>query len=216
MQYLHIKNLEQYNPGYTDRTLIWCKIYFNMLNTSYDFDMLDDIDRWRFIALIMLELQIKKPIPYDEKWLQSKITRNKRPISMTIKMLHNFVELSGNRNETVTQSRVDKSRVEENRIEKKQDIDKYPFLKEDKFYKTWENFLLMRHSLKKPPTDYAQELALKQLHKVDMEVAVKMLEQSIINSWKGIFPLKEIKNGRYQRSDKTGRAKKLADVGQEV
>ena len=116
MNYIHIKNLEKYNPGYTDRSLIWCKIYFSMINSSYEFENIDDVDKWRLIALIMLELQIKKPIPNDDRWLQRKISTNKRPISLTLKMLHNFIEYvtedSETCNDSVTQSRVDKSRVE--------------------------------------------------------------------------------------------------------
>ena len=93
MKYIHIRNLDKYNPGYKDRGLIWCKIYFSMINASYDFENMDDVDKWRLIALIMLELQMKKPIPYAEKWLQSKISNNKRPMSLTIKMLHNFLDI---------------------------------------------------------------------------------------------------------------------------
>ena len=73
--------------------MIWCKIYFEMLNYDYEFATIDDIDRWRLIAMIMLEIQMKEPIPYDEKWLQAKISNNKRPISMTIQVLHNFLEV---------------------------------------------------------------------------------------------------------------------------
>jgi len=120
MQYIHIKNLEKYNPGYTDRSLIWCKIYFTMINASYDFETMDDIDKWRLIALIMLELQMKKPIPYDEKWLQSKISNNKRPISLTLKMLHNFLDVVTQDGDSVY-PRVEKSRVEESRVEENRD-----------------------------------------------------------------------------------------------
>lgn len=117
MQYIHVKNIEKYNPGYSDRNLIWCKIYFGMLNTSYTFDQIDDIDKWRLIALIMLELQMKKPIPYDEHWLLKKISNSKRPISLTLQMLHNFVELVTLDGEQVY-PRVEKNRVEKNRVEK--------------------------------------------------------------------------------------------------
>lgn len=121
MKYIHVKNLEKYNPGYKDRHLIWCKIYFSMLNTDYEFDLIDDIDKWRLIALIMLELQRKEYIPYDEKWLQSKISNHKRPISLTLNMLHNFLDIvtedSEVRNDSVTQNRIDKNRIEYNRIE---------------------------------------------------------------------------------------------------
>lgn len=131
MQYIHVKNLEKYHAGYKDRHLVWCKAYFTMLNSDYEYSKLDDVDRWRLIALIMLELQMKKPIPYDEAWLLRKISTNKRPIALTIKMLHNFIEtvtengentqmadntnvtqLSEVRNGSVTQNRIDKNRIE--------------------------------------------------------------------------------------------------------
>lgn len=116
MQKIHIKNLEKYNPGYTDRNLIWCKMYFSMINSSYDFENMDDIDKWRLIALIMLELQMKKPIPLDDKWLQNKISNNKRHISLTLKVLHNFIDIVTDDEEPML------PRIEKNRIEKKQEI----------------------------------------------------------------------------------------------
>ena len=114
MKAIHIRNLEKYNPGYTDRTHIWCKIYFTMLNSNYEFELIDDVDKWRLIALIMLEIQMQKPIPYDEKWLQKKITTHKRPISLTIKMLHNFLDFV-TLDEKTPYPRVEKSRVEKSR-----------------------------------------------------------------------------------------------------
>ncbi len=92
-----------------------------MLNTNYEFDELDDIDKWRFIALVMLELQRKKTIPNDVKWLRKKISNHKKPITLTLKMLHNFIEYVTEDGEpcngSVTQNRVDKSRIEKKRIE---------------------------------------------------------------------------------------------------
>ena len=121
MDYLHIKNLEKYHPGYKDRSLIWCKAYFSMINSSPEFEMLCEIDKWRLIAFIMLELQLKKPIPLNEGWLIRKgFDNRKRRISATINMLHNFIEVvtedSTFRNETVTQSRVDKSIVDTDKL----------------------------------------------------------------------------------------------------
>jgi len=34
MDYLHIKNLEAYHPGYKDRDLKWFKCYFKMVNAD--------------------------------------------------------------------------------------------------------------------------------------------------------------------------------------
>jgi len=146
MEYIHIKNLEKYNPGYTDRNLIWCKIYFSMLNSSYDFDMIDDIDKWRLIALIMLELQMKKPIPWDEKWLQSKISTNKRPISLTLKMLHNFIE-PVTTDEGNLYPRVEKNRIEKSREEKSRETDAYSCF-EKLIFNQW-NIFSAKHDLPK-------------------------------------------------------------------
>ena len=140
MKYIHVKNLDKYNPGYTDRSLIWCKIYFSMINSSYEFENIDDVDKWRLIALIMLELQMKKSIPYDEKWLQRKISNNKRPMSLTLKMLHNFIKVVTEDDEVVyprvDKSRVDKSRVEKNRI----DIPENSFDFKSSFEKLWKQY----------------------------------------------------------------------------
>lgn len=94
MKYLHIKNLEKYHPGYKDRHLIWCKAYFNMLNADHEFEMLEEVDKWRFVAFIMLELQLKKDIPLDPDYLNRKgFDLEKRPIALTLKTLHALVEI---------------------------------------------------------------------------------------------------------------------------
>lgn len=92
MKYVSIKNLDKYHAGYKDRTLIWCKVYFSMINSDPEFEMLDEIDKWRFIAFIILQLQSKKPIPIDNKYLSRKgFDLKKRPMSLTLQMLHNFI-----------------------------------------------------------------------------------------------------------------------------
>lgn len=120
MQYLHIKNLEEYNPGYQDRSLIWCKSYFKMINADPEFEMLCEIDKWRFVAFVMLELQTKRPIPLDENWLTRKGFEFKvRKLSLTLDKLSQSIDINDvteekeDRNASVTQSRVEKSRVEE-------------------------------------------------------------------------------------------------------
>lgn len=97
MEYVHVKNLERYNPGYKDRELQWCKAYFKMINADPEFEMLGEIDRWRFLAFVMLELQIKQPIPLDEAYLTRKgFDLKTRPISLTLQMLHNSLEVVAN------------------------------------------------------------------------------------------------------------------------
>ena len=66
----------------------------------------------------------------------------------------------------------------------------FPFLKDPSFHSTWRDYLDMRKRLRKVATERAQELVLKELHKHDLKTAIAMLEQSIVNSWQGVFPLK--------------------------
>ncbi|WP_294403979.1 hypothetical protein [uncultured Clostridium sp.] len=58
---------------------------------------------------------------------------------------------------------------------------------------TIQDFLKMRKAIKKPMTDRALNLMLKKLNGFsnNYEIQIKILEQSILNSWQGIFPLEE-------------------------
>lgn len=73
---------------------------------------------------------------------------------------------------------------------------------------TISNFVEMRKEIKKPMTDKAIQLMLKKLKGLSEveEIQIKILETSIINSWQGIFPLKEqtSKSNNY-KSQKTER-----------
>lgn len=93
MQYIHIRNLEKYHPGYKDRVLQWAKVYFNMVQGDPDCEMItNEIDWARLLKFIMLELQAKKPIPLDKGYLTKKnFDLKKRPIGLTLEALHNFI-----------------------------------------------------------------------------------------------------------------------------
>ena len=62
----------------------------------------------------------------------------------------------------------------------------------------------MRTMIKSKMTDNALNLMLNKLDKLsnDDEIKIKILEQSIMNSWKGVFPLKE-SNSIKQNSSNT-------------
>ena len=93
MQYIHIRNLEKFHPGYKDRELQWAKIYINMVEGDPDCELIkDEIDWGRLIKMILLELRAKKPLPNsDEYWAKKGFNLKKRPISLTLQMLHNFI-----------------------------------------------------------------------------------------------------------------------------
>ena len=58
---------------------------------------------------------------------------------------------------------------------------------------TLKEFEAMRKSIKKPMTARAKELLLSNLAKLstDTETQIKILNQSILNSWQDVYPLKE-------------------------
>ncbi len=65
----------------------------------------------------------------------------------------------------------------------------------------WEAFLEMRKAIKKPATLYAQKSIIKKLANMEGDPN-RILEQSIENSWQGVFPLKTNsipQGGRYER-----------------
>ena len=57
-----------------------------------------------------------------------------------------------------------------------------------------------RKALKKPLTEYGLKLIVSKLEKlepVSVENRIKILEQSMVNGWTGVFPLKEVLNYGY-------------------
>lgn len=70
MKYLHVRNLEKYQPGYKDRDLIWVKIHHRML-IDPDTKLLSEVAFARFVKLIVMETYLKKPIPCTEKYLST-------------------------------------------------------------------------------------------------------------------------------------------------
>lgn len=70
--------------------------------------------------------------------------------------------------------------------------------KGDNFKNTWIDFKKMRTKIKKPMTLRAEELILKELEKLttNENTQIAILNQSIMNSWQGVFPLKDNHRGR--------------------
>lgn len=57
----------------------------------------------------------------------------------------------------------------------------------------WDGFCEMRKSIRKPMTDYAKKLAIGNLEKLRQQGhdPTKVLEQSILKSWQGLFPVSD-------------------------
>ncbi len=65
----------------------------------------------------------------------------------------------------------------------------------------FNEFLDLRRKLKAVNTDRAITMLINKLNEYDEETQYEMIEQSIVNSWKGIFELKNKKNKGYSFSD---------------
>ena len=82
-------------------------------------------------------------------------------------------------------------------LKKSKKVVYYP--NDEKLNQTFVDFMNMRKKLRAPMTDRAITLAIKRLQELstdektgimDNDLAIKILEQSIMRSWKGLFPLK--------------------------
>lgn len=81
---------------------------------------------------------------------------------------------------------------------KKEPTAYYP--NDEKLNQAFADYVQMRKLIKKPMTDRAVSLAMKKLQELststltgsmDNDTAIKILEQSVMNGWQGLLPLKE-------------------------
>ena len=77
------------------------------------------------------------------------------------------------------------------------------FFDSEELNKTFLEYIAMRKKIKAPMTDRAIDLAVTKLKKIAVlpfsedfneQVAIEILNNSIMNSWKGLFPLKDKNN----------------------
>lgn len=145
MEYISVRNLETYHPGYKDRVMTWAKIHISMVQGDPEFELIEsEIDKWRYVAIILLEIKAKKPLPnIDKYWISKGFDLKKRPISKTLQVLHKFIEVvteeGTEASPRVEKSIVDKRRVEEIKVKKHAHLD-CVLLTEEEFKKLVEKF----------------------------------------------------------------------------
>lgn len=78
------------------------------------------------------------------------------------------------------------------------------FPNDTKLDQAFRDYIAMRKQMKKPMTDRAIALAMKKLQELSADsfsgtmnndIAIQILEQSILNGWQGLFPLKKDDGG---------------------
>jgi hypothetical protein len=91
-----------------------------------------------------------------------------------------------------------------------------PYIPPDEIKEEWAAYVELRKKLKKPLTDYAAKLSLAKLDKMahgDYERQRKILNQSIMNGWQGLFELKDGYSNAGANSYKSGTPNKLNAQG---
>lgn len=101
-------------------------------------------------------------------------------------------------------ARKDATAEDEGKKEKKADSPLPVEMLTPKVREVFAEYVLMRKKIKKPLTTYAEKLAVKKLIDLagnDVQKQIAVLEQSITNSWQGLFPLKEEQQRKRAYSD---------------
>lgn len=100
-----------------------------------------------------------------------------------------------------------KNKIREDKKENKDNKEHVVYDPDELLNQSIIDFIEFRKKIKSPMTDRAITLMLNKLNKMatDNDKKIEILNQSIINGWKGIFPLKETKSkGSFDEFQKLG------------
>lgn len=97
--------------------------------------------------------------------------------------------MDNSQEESLKESKEKKSKVKDSKVKNKGPVTYVP---DEKLNQAILDFMEYRKSIKKPMTDRAVELLVNKLQSLssDPEQQIEILNQSIVNGWQGVFPLK--------------------------
>ena len=124
--------------------------------------------------------RIKETIYQDEK---SQITYNEN--TEKYEMLNNGLK---NVKQMLNQYSIEENSIEENNI--KENIKEKKYFENDKINEIFLEFLKVRKKLKAVNSDRAINTLINKLNQYEDDVKIQMIDQSIVNSWKDVYPLK--------------------------
>lgn len=99
----------------------------------------------------------------------------------------------------------DKNRKEEDKKEKKNNTPTVYYPSDDALNQAFADYVDMRKKIKKPLTDRAIVLSKNKLHELsggNNSLAIQIIEQSILNSWQSLYPLKGDDNAKNVKGGK--------------
>ena len=105
---------------------------------------------------------------------------------------------NGNKNGINDTNKIKENKKKINKNKTKEGVPPVRYSENDKLDKAIHDYINHRKKVKAPMTDYAIELMLKKLNTLadNDDDRIKILEQSVFNGWKGIFPLDSMNNKR--------------------
>lgn len=138
----------------------------------------------------------------EEYWL---IDENGQPLldEPKTQISGSEIEVSGTETAINVEVIPQKESKENKRKENKNNVVTY--VHDEKLNQAILDFVEYRKEIRKPMTERATELLVHQLEKMasDHNIRIAILNQSIVNGWQGIFPLKE----QEKKQDQAGRKK---------
>ncbi len=97
-----------------------------------------------------------------------------------------------NQNKTKTKPNVNDN-VNVNDNDNKKNIKRKIYFENEELNKLFLEYLQLRTKIKCKNTDRAINLLLNELNKYDDDIKIQMINNSIMNSWKSVYPVKNVK-----------------------
>lgn len=120
--------------------------------------------------------------------------RKNQKLALGCNVTSNVTVTQGNATEKEEEKEKEKEKEEDKKKEKKKEAAR--FAADDDLNSAILAFIDYRKKIKKPMTDRAITLLISELNKLSSDIVtqIEILNQSILNGWQGVFPLKQQNN----------------------
>lgn len=213
MNYLRIKNWEEFQH-YTNRLPPWIKLHRELL-TDYDFCHLPDETKGHLMMTWLLASQMDGRVPDDPRWIAQRIGANK-PVNLKQLVDGGWLvreqvaskPLAPRKQSAPVETETYKTTETERETEARALPEWIP-------KPVWQEFVAYRRQ-QKGWTAKAESLLLRELGKLHDagNEPIAVIEQSIANGWKGLFPIRGSSGKREPSLDERRAANIAALTGQ--
>jgi predicted phage replisome organizer len=103
------------------------------------------------------------------------------------------ISISNSNSNSISNSNSNILKEKENKKEKENTIDDIISKQDEKIQSPLKEYVKMRKAIKKPITEHGLELAIAKLNRLSKNIneQIEIINLSVMNSWQGLFPLKE-------------------------